>query len=257
MKNKEKEFADKFREEDKMLVIDEKRKKESLLLLGETISQKRIHIAYDKKQIFLNQIRYMDKSMLVIHMGICAILSLLILNFSRYGADKEAIIAFSMISSAALGIISIVEISRIFFSGIAELSESCYFNVKQIVACHMFIAGIINLTILSLGVLFVGIRWKMNLLQAGLYVLVPLVVTECCCLKVLLSEIGRKSLYPLVMVGAFLVVFYLVLASSPGLYEITALGIWGTAFFAGIVMLAWQIKNLFQRIEKGEIVCTN
>lgn len=260
MKNKDsidQELYDRFRNTADSLVIDEERKKESILFLQKQIANKPIGILNSRIHIFLNQIRYMDKSTTWIHTAVCIILLLIMIFFSRYGMEKEDIILISMVLSGILGVVTIVEVSRIFFSGIAELSESCYFNVKQIVAFQMLISGILNLTVLFIGIVFVGFQWKIHMLQIGLYLLVPFVMAQCCCLRVLLTEVGRRSSYLLVMVGAFLIVFYMILASIPGLYLVTALTLWGVAFLIGLLFMGIQIKALFRGIEKGDILCMN
>lgn len=237
--------------------IDEKKKAETLLILQKHISEKKISVLNSRRRILWNQIRYMDKSAMILHAFLCVILVVVDVIMSCRGASKEDIILFSMLLAGILGTASIVQTGRVFSSGIAELSESCYFNVKQIVAFHMVLSGIMNLTFLLLGIFFVGIRWKMNLLQVGLYLLVPFVTTQCCCLRVLLTEAGRKNPYLLIMSGIFAVVFYLIIASIPELYRMTALVIWCAAFIIGLFLLGMQIKILFQGIERGEMICTN
>lgn len=265
MKIIEKDIREEFRITDRTVVIDEKKKKETLLFLQEEIAGKRIRLLNDRKEILLQQFRYMDKSMIGIHAALCIIpmLVMVVLHWSAgcggftVEIGEEDIILISTIFSGILGIVSIMEISRIFFSGIAELSESCYFNVRQMVAFQMFLSGIMNLMVLFIGILFVGMWWKMELLRIGLYILVPFVIAECCCLMVVLSGAGRKNSYLLVMVGAFVIVFYCILASSPELYRITALAVWGAALTGGLLLFAIQVKILFRGIEKGEILCMN
>lgn len=237
--------------------IDEKKKAETLLFLQKHISEKKIGVLNGRSRILYNQIRYMDKSVMLIHALFCVILAVIGIMMGYRGASREDMILFSMLLSGILGTASIVQTGRVFSSGIAELSESCYFNVKQIVAFHMVLSGIMNLTFLLLGIFFVGIRWKMNLLQVGLYLLVPFIMTQCCCLRVLLTEAGRKNSYLLIMSGIFAIVFYLIIASIPELYRMTALVIWCVAFIIGLLILGIQIKILFQGIERGEMICMN
>ncbi|MDE5934073.1 MAG: hypothetical protein K2H40_16540 [Lachnospiraceae bacterium] len=265
MKIIEKDIRKEFRITDRTIIIDEKRKEETLLFLQEEIAEKQIRMRSNRKKILFQQFRYMDKTMIGIHVAFCIIpvFIMTILHWSAgYGRfmakiGEEEIILISTILSGILGIISIMGIGRVFFSGIAELGESCYFNVRQMVTFQMFLSSIINLLFLFIGILFVGIRWKMELLRIGLYILVPFVIAECCCLMVVLSEAGRKNSYILVMVGVFVIVFYCILASSPELYRITALTVWGAALIVGLLLLAVQMKILFRGIEKGEILCAN
>lgn len=265
MKIIEKDIREEFRITDRTIVIDEKRKEETLLFLQEEIAEKQTHVLTNKREMLLQQFRYMDKSMIGIHAAICIIpiLITVVLHwpavYGRFMTEigEKDIILISTIFSGILGIVSIMEISRVFFSGIAELSESCYFNVRQMVAFQMFFSSIMNLTFMFIGILFVGMRWKMELLRIGLYVLVPFIIAECCCLMVILSEAGRKNSYLLVMVGVFVIVFYCILASLPELYQVTMLAVWGAALMVGLLLFAVQIKILFRGIEKGEILCAN
>lgn len=255
MKNKD--IKDKLYAKKPDVKIDEKKKAETLLFLQKHISERKVNVLNSRRQILYHQIRYMDKSAIILHAFLGMILAAIDVIISCRGASKEDMIIFSMLLSGILGTVSIVQTGRIFSSGIAELSESCYFNVKQIVAFQMVLSGIMNLTFLLLGIFFMGIRWKMNLLQIGLYLLVPFVTTQCCCLRVLLMEAGRKNSYLLIMSGMFTVVFYLIIASIPELYRMTALFIWCAAFMIGLFLLGIQIKILFQGMERGEMICMN
>lgn len=251
------EVKDWFQVTDSIIKIDEKRKEDTIMLLQKNIAEKQINILSSRKRILLNQFRYMDKSMIYVHLIFCIVLLLIAAVMKHYGAEEEDIILYSLILSGVLGIVSVVGISRIFGIGIAELSESCYFNVRQIVALHMLISGIINLTVLSVGIVFVGVQWQISLLRLGLYILVPFVTTQSCCLKVLLTEAVRKNSYLLIMVGVFLVMFYMIMGSIPELYMVTAYAVWAVALIIGLVLLGIQIKALFRGIEKGEIICMN
>lgn len=265
MKKTENDIREQFRITDRIVVIDEKRKKETLSLLQKEILQKKTGVIHNRKEILIQQFRYMDKSVLGIHAAfgmISLLIMALIPEHEGYeklmmGIKAENIIFISTVISCILGVVSILGISRVFFSGIAELSESCYFNVRQMVAFQIFLSGIIDLTVLFFDVLFVGVRWKINLLQIGLYIFVPFLITECCCMMTVLSEVGRRNSYLLVMVGAFTIVFNCILASSLNLYRMTALAVWGIAFVIGLLLFTVQIKILFRGIEKGEILCTN
>lgn len=255
---KKEELRDRFHMADTLISIDEEKKQETLLFLRQNIAEKRMVMVNNRKQILKNQIRYMDKTIIGIHAFLCILLLMTVAVMSNYNMPEERIIPVSMILSGILGVVSIMEISRIFYSGIAELSESCYFNVKQLVAFHMAMSGAVNLAVLSIGILFVGYQWQIDLLQIGLYVLVPFVMSECCCLRALLSRAGRKNSCLALMTAIFMIAaFYLVWLSMPQLYRAAALGIWGIAFVIGILLLSIQMKILIRGIEKGEIICTN
>ncbi len=253
MKKLEKDIREQFRITDRIILIDQQRKEDTLLFLQKEISRKKTVKIYGKKGILIRQFRYMDKSMLGIHAVFC-IIALFVMFLQQ---EEKNILFVSTIISGILGVISILIIGRIFFSGIVELGESCYFNVRQMVAFQMFLSGITNLTVLSVIILFVGIRWKMDLYRIGLYLFVPFLITECCCLMTVLSEVGRKNSCLLMVTGAFAIAFNCILVSMPDLYRMTALTVWGIAFAAGLLLFAVQVGILFRGIEKGEILCMN
>ncbi|MCH5248770.1 MAG: hypothetical protein J1E98_02500 [Lachnospiraceae bacterium] len=253
----EKNLYEIFNKADQSLQIDEKRKNDTLLFLQKKVNEKQIRLINNKKQILWNQLRYMDKSVFMLHILIFVIMLPVMTFMKQNGNEIKDIIITNVILSGLMGTFSIIEISRVFFSGIAEISESCYFNVRQIVAFYMFISGVINITLLSIGIIFVSYSWKIELLRIGLYIMVPFVFTECCCLGVLLTEAGRKNSYLLVITGIFVIVFHLILSSSLELYNAAALFIWAMTFAAGLLILGLQIKILFSGIKEGEIICMN
>ncbi len=258
MKNrKDHDIKEKFRITDRLIQIDENRKRESISLLQNKIKEKHINMAHHGRKILLQQVRYMDKLIMITQIVLYVIVVIIAIMMRQKGVLEEEIILFSILISGLFGIISIAQISRIFSSGIAELSESCYFNVKQIVAFQLLISGVMNLTMLFFVILFVGLFWKIALLQIGLYILVPFVIAQCCCLKALLLEIGRKNSYLLIIVGIFITILYIVIASIPRVYQLTALSIWGVSFVVGILLLGMQVRALFEGIERGDMLCMN
>ena len=264
MKRIERDIREQFRITDRNVAIDEKRKEESLSFLQKEFSKKKAGILHSRKKILLRQFWYMDKSMFGIHIVFCILSLAFIVFLHEYAGngnlsviEEEHIILTATIVSCILGVISILGIVHVFYAGIAELSESCYFNVRQMVAFRMFLSGIISLTILTIDILFIGMRWKMNLLRVGLYIFVPFLITECFCLMIVLSEAGRKNIYPLVAAGIFSVAVNGFLAVWQELYRMTALFVWGIAFVIGLLLFAVQMNMLFRGIEKGEILCTN
>lgn len=257
MKKEERYIRDRFLTSCQAVGIDNRKKEDILSLLQTKIDEKKIGVLRSRKQILISQMRYMDKSTFTAHLLLCIVLLLFAGIMQFYKAEKEDVILFSMTLSIVLAVASIMGVSRIFCSGIAELSESCCFNVKQIVAFQFALSGIVNLVVLSCGIFFIGLQWEINLLQIGLYILVPFITAQCCCLRILLWESGRRNAYVLIMAGMFLMILQVVLAQIPVLYQITSLALWGIAFAAGVVLFGLQLRALFRGIEKGEMICMN
>lgn len=246
-----------FAETDSRLIIDRKRRQDTLDLLRDTIECKEVRLVYKKRQIWLNQLRYADKNMILFHLSGHIVMLFLMVLMDIRNVDSRFMTASAMIFAGVLGSLSILAVSRVCFTKPAELSESCYFNVRQLTAFDMVFSGLVNLAMLSMVILFAGFQWKMRLIQIGLYILVPFIVTQCVCLGVLLTEAGRRNAWLVAAIGAFLSAFYLILASTPHLYTESALFIWVIALLLSAVIFTVQINALFREISKGDILCTN
>lgn len=255
--NKDIDIKAMFASADALLPIDAERKTRTMERLRQEIAGKEVLLVSNRRKIWLNQMRYADRSMLAFHILGCIVMLALMVMMHVLRIDNEFMIAASMIFSGVLGSLSALEVGKICFAELSELSETCFFNVRQKAAFDMIISGIINLTSLTSGILFVGFQWKIWLLQIGLYILVPFIFAQCVCLGVLLTEAGRKNGWLTAVAGIFLCVFYAILASTPQLYTTSALFIWAIALVVGIVVLGIQTKALFTEINKGEILCTN
>lgn len=246
-----------FASADALLPIDDTRKHRTLEMLRLEIADKEVSLISNRRKIWLNQIRYADRSMTYFHILGCVIMLLLIVVMDIRQINSESIITTSMILAGVLGSLSVLEVEKVCFAKLSELSETCFFNIKQMAVFDMIVSGIINLTVLSAGILFVGLQWKIRLFQIGLYILVPFIFAQCVCLGVLLTETGRKNGWLTAVAGIFLAVFYALLASTPQLYTRSALFIWAIALVIGAIILGIQIKALFTEINKGEILCKN
>lgn len=242
---------------DLLFPIDEHAKEKTLTVLRQAVSDKEVHLLTDRRRIWQNQIRYADRSMLYFHITDCFLVLFLMAMMGLHDVEVSYMITISTLLAGVLGSFSILQVGRACFSRISELGETCFFNVSQLTAYNMILSGLINLAVLTVGILFAGSRWKIRLLQIGLYMLVPFVLTQCASLGILLTETGRRSPWMQAVIGIFLSVFFSILAAMPVLYEESMLFVWGIALLTGTVFLGIQIKALFKAIHKGDILCTN
>lgn len=245
-----------FRESEPHICIDANRKEKTMHLISKEINKKKI-LLYDKRIIVKNQFIYMDKTSLMGSVVSSFIIVMLIFLFSKLGWENREVIASNCAFSSLLSVLSLVGVSNVFSSSLSELEESCYFNVKQVVAFQMICHGIISLTVLMTVTIWVGSQWKIMFFQVGLYVFVPYVLTQCSCLFTFLTKTGRQSSYMIFVIGIFTCLVFCIVAMIPQIYSASAITIWMIAFIIGIVMLGVQIRILFNEIGKGEILCTN
>ena len=243
-----------FENTDERIIIDNEKKTKILETLSGEVSKKKIRYVSNWSQIVRSQLYYMDKSSGLIELIVNLALVLIVLILKNYDVSAKDITVFSMVTSSVLGVISILILSNIFTSGMAELFDTCYFNVKQLAGIEMTILGSVNLITFMFITIYVSNQWKIWILQIGVYIGVPFLFTVSICMAVLLTEIGRRKTYFLV-IGMLSVTIILALSSVPRLYFASAFIIWCIAFSIGCIFLCIQIKQLFIAINKGEILC--
>lgn len=253
----DREMRQLFEEAEQTIQIEQEKRRESIAKLLQLADDKKENGCIDRKSVIINQIRYMDKSMLWVQLLAELLIAFIFLRFGSLEIPRYDMIAYTIIFSGMIGVLLPAAIQRSFATNIVELSETCYFNTKQMVVFQMTYSGISCLLLLLVGILFVGMKWQINFVEIGLYVLVPFVFSSCCCLGVLLTETGRRNMHTFVGVGLFLGVFYIVLVSLPYIYQASALLFWGIALIVGVCLFGIQLHILFRDIDKGEILCMN
>ena len=244
-----------FENTDERIIIDNEKKTKILETLSGEVNKKKITYANNWSQIVRSQLYYMDKSSWLIELIVNLALVLVVFILKNYDVSAMDITVFSMVTSSVLGMISILILSNIFTSGMAELFDTCYFNVKQLAGIEMTILGSLNLITFMFISIYVSDQWKIRILQIGVYIGVPFLFTVSICMAVLLTEIGRRRKTYFLVIGMLSVIIILALSSVPRLYFASAFIIWCIAFAIGCIFLCIQIRQLFIAINKGEILC--
>lgn len=246
-----------FERLDQEMTIDHARKKYSLEYLEREIEKRKEVHNNNWMKILKNQLFYMEKKSWMIVGGVNLFFIVLyeIMNF--FDVTVNDMIAFSMITASALGVVSIVVLSERFTGGIAELAETCYFSMRQLVCLEMMVIGMINVMTLTFLTFYTSEKWEIWLFQMIGYIGVPFLLTTSACMGCLLSERGRKKTGYLIMTGVAALIIVLLLASIPRLYLVSSIVTWGIGIVAGVTILGIQIQRLFAEINKGEILCTD
>lgn len=247
------DIRDLFVKNDSSVIIDVSRKQKTLECVSAQEFEQKNRVS-TRWQIIKGQIRHMDKNILWMHLAVC--IGIVVLVWTNW-FDVQSWEKYGMIFSGVLGALSFLEVGSMFFSRMTELEAVCYFNVRQLATFQMTYSGLLSLAALMIFTVFANIRLEKNLMVTGIYILVPFVFTECVCMTVMLTEIGRRNILLLIAVGIFSTFFWGILASSPMLYEASATIFWTVALLAGIGIFAVQIKRFFRVLDKGEIICAD
>lgn len=247
-----------FAKADEQVHVDEMRKQKTYYAMIEEMEKQRTPMM-STKNILLHQFWYMDKLFFVVY-GVLICLGIIFITASQCtGVNQNEMITVCMVGAGILSITSICVIDKLFFAKMAELGASCYFNTKQCVAAWMVLSGMINVMILFLIAGYLNYHWRVGLLQVGLYILTPYLVSSITALGILSMETRgkRKNSSLFGMSAIFLSTSYGVIGSIPRALFVTTLWIWAVAFLVSGLLFVMQIKKLLSKMEKGEVLCTN
>lgn len=256
MMMRNKEIKNLFTKADEQIRVDESEKQKTYYAMTGEMKKQRIP-AMSAKDILFHQFRYMDKMFLAVYGGLICLGFIFIAVLQYLGMKPDEMITVCMAGAGILSIASVSVIDKMFFGKMAELGESCYFNTKQCVAAWLVLSGMINVVVLLLTAGYLNYRWKVGLLQVGFYILTPYLVSGILALGILSMETRGKNPALFGMSVLFLSVGYGVIGSIPGVFLVTALWIWAAAFLVSGFLFGMQIRKLFSRMERGEVLCTN
>lgn len=243
---------------DRHLPIDEAHRNEALNLLCHEVRAVEARPVLNRKLLLLSLIRYADRNLPGIHLLVCIFMLFLLLAMGIWETNPETMLFLAMMLPCLLACLSAFELREICFVKMSELSETCFFHVRQLAALSMVLSGTVNLVALSAGILLAGFQWKIRLLSLGLYVLVPFIFMQCICFGTMLTETGRKYIWLNAAAGIPLALLCcLTLSCRQQLYTESALGFWAAALLAGISVLFLEARTLLEKLGKGDILCTN
>lgn len=242
------------------LPIDGTRRARTLHLLRHTCQSQAVRPLPDKKVLLIHLIRYTDRNLAGVHLLSCMAMLLLLFTVGILDIPEETrnrcMMLISMLLPCFLTLFSALAFRKICFTGMAELHGTCFFHVSQLAALSLLTSGILNLSAVSAAILLVSFRWKVRLIQIGLYVLVPFILTQCVCFGCMLAEPVRRHAW---LASAFLLplsLLCLAVSQRQTWYTESALFLWAAALFAGIAVLAAETKLLFHKLNKGDLLCT-
>lgn len=247
-----------FAKADEQVHVDEMRKQKTYYAMIEEMEKQRTPMM-STKNILLHQFWYMDKLFFVVYGVLICLGIIFITALQCTGLNQNEMITVCMVGAGILSITSISVIDKLFFAKMAELGASCYFNTKQCVAAWMVLSGMINVMILFLIAGYLNYYWRVGLLQVGLYILTPYLVSSITALGILSMETRgkRKNSSLFGMSAIFLSISYGVIGLIPIALFVTTLWIWAVAFLVSGFLFVMQIKKLLSKMEKGEVLCTN
>lgn len=236
--------------------IDDQRKAESLFVVREGVEKKRIKRVPSFAEHIWSQMRFQTWKYWTVQGGVLFTAMLLVFLLQRgQKVGTEAIVLCSAFLVLA-GNLCLSSLGRVLSWHMAELEQTLYLNLKQMVCIHMLAAGVVNLAVLSVFVCVNGSRSEVGTGAYLLYMLVPFIWSDILYLYVLTVSRKTSSGYRQLSSAVIGVLLATMLPSMwKYAYEADFLFAWGCLCVAGIVLITIQIKGILSKIERGEILC--
>lgn len=237
--------------------VNQLKKQECLAEIDKAVQQKKIRYYPSFLNGIWEQLRFQSISYWGLQAGVLFMALLLIAYLNRHGTAEKASITVCSLFMVFAGNICLSGVGRLFSWHMAELEQTLYLNLKQMVCIQMLAAGIMDLLVLALIVVFCGSRYDGGTGIYLLYLLVPFLWSDILYLHMLTifrgGMRGYRQLSAAVICG--------ILAVLPSLFEdayyLACLPAWVGFALLGAGILAMEIRRLLGKIEGGDGLCLN
>lgn len=238
--------------------IDESRKREGLAEIRQQVMSKRVRFYPSFFQSIWNQMRYQPWSHWVLEGGLLLLCMLFIFYLQgKNRADEHEMLAAASVFFVFAGNIVLSSTARLFSWHMAELEQTLYLNLKQMVCIRMMEAGIMSVLVLGLLLSMVGEESPKGAFMCLVYMLVPFLWSNAFYLHMLgffrNVASGFRSLVSGLICG--------MLSCFPLMWEDVYAPEYRQAWYllaaAGAVLVALEFRRILEKIEGGDSICLN
>lgn len=250
-------MGDRMTREQWRFPLEESKKEKSLAAIHEAAEKKQLRQYPSFWENLWNQFRFLPWKCHAAQgsMLLAAMLLILYLNWKNMG-EMYSIMTCSVFLTFA-GNICLSGMARLFSWHMAELEQTLYLNLKQMVCIHMLEAGVVDLVILGLLTGLMNRSGSIGIGACLLYMLVPFLWSDVLYLHILTAFrnvlTGYRQLSAVCVCGllAFFPMFW------ENAYEAVCLPFWEISALAGVFIMALEIYRIFGKIEGGDHLCLN
>lgn len=236
---------------------DLRQRQRSLLVIQDAIEAKKIRNTLPLDELMWIQLQYIPPIFWTLQGGLLFLLILLLYRMPGQGTELTDYLWWSSMIAAWMGVLSNGTLARHFSNRMAELEQSCYINLAQMWMIRMILTTGVDIGILT--VFSGGIASRTNTFfgRIAMYLLVPFLLSNVCCLLLISSLRGSRGKFTLTA----LTVIVALLAVSPSVfanaYTAAYLWVWFCVLVLGAAVFAGQIRNCYGRMTRGEMICLN
>lgn len=236
---------------------DPKQKQRSLFAIRDAIEAKKIQYAPFFGELMWIQLQYIPPIYWALQGGLLVLLILLLYRMPGQATELTDYLWWSSIAAAWMGVLSNGVLGRHFSNRMAELEQSCYINLSQMWMIRMILTTGVDIGVLTVFSGGIAARTDTFFGRVAMYLLVPFLLSNVCCLLLVSALRGSRGKYTL----AALAVVVALLAVSPSVfanaYTAAYLWVWFCLLVLGAAVFAGQIRNCYGRMTRGEIICLN
>lgn len=258
------QFQQKNRETEKLkhhlqtLVPEEGKKETALREIRQAVRKKTVRYTPSPMELFLIELQYISPGFWLLQGTLTAALVFLLEKTALNGGGLRDYLQWISVLAAWLGVAGCVSLGRHFSRGMAELEQSCFFNLSQLWSIKMALSGAGDILILLLASGRIAAEASVPFIQVCLYVLVPFVLANICCLLFFTAVRGGRSRNGQLATAFIAGIIAIVPASQPEeAYGGAFLWAWALVLLCGVGIYLWQLRCMYMKIRRGEIVCWN
>ncbi len=237
--------------------IDEKKKAEGMAAIHREITAKKIrHYPTFLENVWI-QVKFQPMNHWIAEGGLLLSAMALMLWLTRIGNREYGKLMICSVFIVFAGNIALSSIGRLFSWHMAELEQTLYLDLKQMVCIRMLEAGLFDLAVIGL---FMSAAGGADQIEAGMYLiymLVPFLWSDTLYLHMIgyfrNAAYGLKS-FAAGMVCGILACFPLIWEEA---YAFSHRPIWFFMAAAGMVLFICEIRRILGKIEGGDSVCLN
>ncbi len=237
--------------------LNETRKAQSLDLIRLEASRKRIRRCPAMWEQLFNQFRFHSRKYWILQSILLLAAMSLALALRRQTTDGIETLAVCSVFLVFAGNICLSHVADLFSWHMAELEQTLYLNLKQMVCIRMLEAGLANLIMLALLLCITGGKNPAGPVASLLYMLVPFLWSDALYLHMLTSLRSSASSFRSLALGLLCGTLTLFPVLWENIYLPQYLIVWQILAAAGLFLLIAEIYRLLGRIETGDSICQN
>lgn len=237
--------------------VNQSKKQECLLGISRAVQQKKIRYYPSFSGCILKQLRFQSGQYWLINGSILLAAILLTYYLNYKGAEGGMSIAVCSLFMVLAGNICLSGVIRLFSWHMAELEQTLYLNLKQMVCIHMLAAGIMDSIVLALIVLITGTQYDGGAGVYLLYLLVPFLWSDVVYLHLLTVFRGGMRGYRQLAAGFICGILALFPVMLENAYHLDYVPVWGIFAICGTGGLIMEIRRMLGKLEGGEGLCLN